>query len=402
MGFEIFRVAVAAVLANKMRSLLTTLGIIIGIASVITMVALGEGAQQSIAERLSGLGTQVVTVAPGQQMQGGVDRGNAKLTAADAQALMRDPQAIRAVAPEISSRLQVEFRNGNSNSEILGTWPSYFQIQQTALQGGRLFTEAEEQGRRRVAVLGATAGERLGVANTTSLIGQQVRIRGVPFQVVGVLEEQGSSGWQNPDERIFIPLSTAQFRVMGTDRLRSISVQATGEESVSAAMAEIDRVLRREHRIQPGNPSDFTVTNPASLVSTVQETMQIFTILLAGIAGISLLVGGIGIMNIMLVSVTERTREIGLRKSLGARKQDILLQFLIEALVLCLAGGLLGLTVGAGGALAVQRLAGFDLSISINAIVMALAFSATVGIVFGLWPAQRAARLAPIEALRFE
>jgi putative ABC transport system permease protein len=402
MGFEIIRVAFAAVLANKMRSLLTTLGIIIGIASVITMVALGEGAQQSISERLSGLGTQVVTVSPGQQIQGGVDRGAARLTAADAEALLVNPQNIRAVAPEISARLQVEYRNGNSNSEILGTWPSYFEIQQQNVVAGRLFTEAEEGARRRVAVLGALAGERLGVANTSMLVGQQIRIRGLPFEVVGVLEEQGSTGWQNPDERIFIPLSTAQFRVVGSDRVRSISVQATGEHTVTPAMAEIDQVLRREHRIQPGNPSDFTVNNPASLVSTVQETMGIFTILLAGIAGISLLVGGIGIMNIMLVSVTERTREIGLRKSLGARRRDILVQFLIEALVLCLAGGALGLTLGAGGAMVIQRFAGFALGVSPQAVLMALGFSATVGVAFGMWPAYRAARLAPIEALRFE
>jgi putative ABC transport system permease protein len=233
-------------------------------------------------------------------------------------------------------------------------------------------------------------------------MGDQIYIRGIPFEVIGILEEKGDQGFSNPDETIYIPASTAQFRVFGSDRINSIHVQASSEREMDHAIGVIDRVLRREHRLRPGQASDFNVRNQATLLETLGETTQTFTMLLAGIAFISLVVGGIGIMNIMLVSVTERTREIGVRKALGAKRRDIMLQFLVEALVLCVAGGALGVGIGVGGATMVQRMANWQTSVAPNAIFLALGFSAAVGIFFGMWPARRAARLDPINALRYE
>ncbi|HEX2225224.1 MAG TPA: ABC transporter permease [Thermoanaerobaculia bacterium] len=398
---EVFRVAMEAIRANKLRSFLTALGIIIGIAAVITMVALGEGAQRSVQERLQGLGTNVLTVRPGQEFMGGVDRGEARLTGEDARALLREPRAILRVSPEMQRRLQVEIGTANANIQVVGIWPSYLDIQNHMVAEGRMFTDAEERGRRRVAVLGAMVGQTLGTTSE-ALVGETIRIRGIPFEVVGVLAEKGQVGFGSPDENLYIPLATAQFRVFGTDRVQTVHVQAVGEREVDAAIAEIDTVLRREHRLRPAQTSDFTIRNQATLLETFQATTRTFSFLLAGIALVSLLVGGIGIMNIMLVSVTERTREIGVRKALGARRRDILLQFLIEALVLCLAGGAIGILTGLGGAMTLQRLAGWNTAVSPEAVIVAFLFSAAVGVFFGLWPARRAASLDPIEALRYE
>ncbi|MBX6365624.1 MAG: ABC transporter permease [Gemmatimonadetes bacterium] len=399
---EIMRVAFSAVRANKLRSFLTMLGIIIGIAAVIAMVALGQGAQRSVEARLATLGTNVLTVRPGQQFMGGVDRGDRKLTAKDAEALVRAPVYVKAVAPEMQKRLQVTSGGANANLMVLGTWPAYFSINNAQLQAGRLFTQEEERGRRRLAVLGSNVGDRLGGINTLTLIGQTIQIGGAPFEVIGVLQAKGDQGWMSPDEMVYIPLATAQFRSFGTDRVNQIDVQAVDEKSMDAAIAEIDRVIRREHRIRPGDPSDVTIRNQTALLSTFQETTKTFSFLLAGIAAVSLLVGGIGIMNIMLVSVTERTKEIGIRKALGARRRDVLFQFVVEALVLCIAGGIIGLTVGAAGAYLLHRMAGWNTAVAPSAAVLAIVFSSAIGIFFGMWPARRAAKLDPIVALRYE
>ncbi len=398
---EILRVALESVRANKLRSFLTALGIIIGIAAVITMVALGEGAQRDVEQRMRTLGTDVLTVRAGQDVRGGVDRGDARLTADEARSLVRSARSVAAASPEMQRRLQVVVGDSNASLSVSGVWPSYFDIQRHRIAAGRLFRDSEERGRRRVAVVGAAVPRTLGL-DSGSLVGSTVRIAGVPFEVIGVMVEKGAVGWNNPDDNVFVPLATAQARLFGDDRVSSIVVQAASERQMNAAIAEIDSVLRREHRLRPAELSDFTIRNQTSLLSTFEATTKTFSMLLAGIALVSLLVGGIGIMNIMLVSVTERTREIGVRKALGARRRDILLQFLIEALVLCLVGGLVGVIVGMGAAHAMSRYAGWNTAVAPSSVALAFGFAAVVGVFFGLWPARRAAKMDPIVALRFE
>jgi putative ABC transport system permease protein len=401
--FEILMVAMGAIRANVLRSVLTTLGIIIGVAAVIAMVSLGEGAQARVEQQIQRMGTNVLTIRPGQQFFGGVSRGDADMNVASAIALRDNADGLLQVAPEITNRMQVVHSRWNANTTIVGTWPEYFSIYQHKLVAGRFFHEGEVQGRRRVAVLGNNIPTNLGDQDPESLVGQTIQIRGIPFEVVGVMELKGDAAFMRPDDQIFIPLSTAQYRVFGgRDRLNAIYAATATPEQLDQAFAVIDRILRRERRIAPGAEADFNVRNSADLLATFNETTQTFTMLLAGIAGISLLVGGIGIMNIMLVSVTERTREIGVRKALGATRKAIMFQFLIESLFLCVLGGLLGVATGVGGAALLTRLQQWDTVVSPSAILMALAFSAGVGLFFGLWPAQRAAKLDPIVALRYE
>ena len=400
---EIVRVALGALRANKLRSLLTMLGIVIGVAAVIAVVALGTGAQSAVKDRISSLGTTLLTVMPGQQRgMGGVSfEQSMKLTMDDAAALEERAPSITAVQPEMTSRLQVQYLNQNTNTSIVGTTSNYLPVRKYELQAGRMFTTAEDMGRQRVAVLGPAVLEAFGVNSPEAIVGENVRIRGIQFTVIGVLKSKGQAmPWGNPDDQVLVPITTGRFRLFGSDRLRSISVLAESEEKIPEAMADIQRVLRREHRLAQGRPDDFQIRSQADFLSTLGETTQVFTYLLSGIAAVSLLVGGIGIMNIMLVSVTERTREIGIRKALGATKANILLQFLIEAVVLCLLGGLIGALVGSGGATAMSRFFNWNTIISPAAILASFVFSAVVGVLFGVWPARRAASLDPIVALR--
>ncbi len=399
---EIIWVALGAIRANKLRSFLTTLGIIIGVSAVIAMVSLGEGARRTIEEQISRMGTNVLTITADQRRSGGVSREDTEdLSVQDAEALRSGSGGLLTISPQISSRVQLSYLRWNSSNQVRGVWPEYFGMYNLNVEHGEIFDQGHVQGRRRVAVLGYDIPEELGTP-APLLIGKTIQVRGQPFEVLGVLEEKGQ-GFQRYDQEVFVPTSTAQYRVFGgRSRLSSIYAQVPSVDDMDAAYGEIDRILRREHRIRPGNAVDFAVRNSADMVETFNATAQTFTLLLAGIAGISLLVGGIGIMNIMLVSVTERTREIGVRKALGATRRAILLQFLIEALVLCVMGGITGVLVGVGGAAVLTRTQGMETSVPVNIVIAAVLFSAAIGLSAGIWPAQRAAKLDPIDALRYE
>jgi putative ABC transport system permease protein len=403
---EITQVAIEALRANKLRSFLTMLGIVIGVSAVIAMVALGRGAQESVNQRIASLGTTLLTVIPGQARgPGGVasSANRAVLTLDDAQAIEDRSTLVLAVQPEVARSLQVQFGSRNTNTTITGTSANYLAVRKFSLDSGRMFTDAEDAGRRRVAVLGSQVVADLGALSAASMVGGTVRINSVQFEVVGVLASKGQGGgFANPDDQVLVPLGTARYRLVGTDRLRTISLLAPSEAQIPLTMAEVQKIMRRQHRLRAGQDDDFTIRNQSDFLTTLGETTQVFTLLLAGIAAVSLLVGGIGIMNIMLVSVTERTREIGVRKALGATQSNILLQFLIEAVVLCMLGGAVGVVVGAGAAILLRAGFHWQTSVDASAVVVAFLFSAAVGVGFGVWPARRAARLDPIDALRYE
>ena len=378
------------------------LGIVIGVGAVITMVALGSGAQKAVEERINALGADLLNVYAGQQNVRGVAQAQrVSLTVDDANALAKDAMILRAVVPELNSQVQVKYGNQNINTNVVGTSANYTEVRQYSVTAGRMFTRGDDEARERYAVIGSQVPEMLG-SNAQAMIGQTLLVRGIPFEIVGVLSEKGSQGWNNPDEQILIPLNTARFRVFGTDRLRSITVQVGEGQSLEAGMVDLERILRREHKIRPGEENDFMIRNQREFLATQQAATQVFTALLASIAAVSLVVGGIGIMNIMLVSVTERTREIGVRKALGATKVNIMLQFLIEALVLCISGGAVGIVLGVGTAIVLAKVMHWNTLISPASIGIAFMFSAAVGLFFGIWPARQAARLDPIIALRYE
>ena len=410
MLLESFGIALRSLRANKMRSFLTMLGIIIGVASVITMVAVGAGAQTQVAQQIRSLGANVLMVIPGAAREGGVRKESGSrhtLTESDAAAIRSQLPRVQAAAPAIRAAHQIVRGSRNWNTTVNGTTADYFVIRDWALSAGRQFSRTEEEGAGKVALIGASVAKQL--FDKDDPIGGEIRIASVPFEVVGVLAEKGPSGaGQNQDDVVFVPISTAKLRLMGSasevnrEAVAYILVKAISDEAMRTAQGEIEALLRQRHRILSGTENDFQVNNPAAAMAAQRASTTTIAWLLAAIASVSLVVGGISIMNIMLVSVTERTREIGLRLAVGARRRDIRRQFLTEATTLCILGGLIGIALGTAASWCVAWLANWPIFLGADAALFAIAFAAAVGISFGYYPARKAARLEPVEALRAE
>jgi len=405
----LLRIALRALAVNKLRSALTMLGIVIGVGAVIVMIAVGAGAQARVEEQIRALGSNLLLVMPGSTTAGGVRLGfgsGSTLTEDDVLAINRDlPEAL--AAPALRGSAQVVWGNSNWSTQIYGVTPEYLDVRQWPLASGRIFEAGEMQGAAKVCLIGATVAKQL--FGSADPIDQSIRIKRVPFTVIGVLEVKGQSMiGTDQDDLILVPIKTARSRVLGTAsaaRNRSVgTIWVKAAEGVDTKVVEeqVRSLLRQRHRIQPGADDDFSLRNLQEVMAAQEASSRVLALLLAAVASVSLLVGGIGIMNIMLVSVTERTREIGLRMAVGARTRDILGQFLVEAVTLSLIGGLAGVALGIGGSLLIAELAGWRIVISPQAVGLAVAFAFVIGVFFGFYPARKAARLNPVEALRFE
>ena len=399
---DLVRLALERLSRSRLRSALTTLGVVIGVASVVALVAAGQGAGRDVTQRIEGIGTNLLTVNPGRS-GGGPVRGAAgtsgTLTVADATAL-DELDGVAAVAPEITTQRTVLAEGGNTTTTIVGTTAGYGDVRNFDVRHGSALTDLAVDERLRVAVVGSQVALDLDLDRAD--LGSELIIGGIPFRLIGILQPKGAASFQNPDDQILVPIGTLQRQFVGGDVVRTIGVSVVATDRIAEVAASIVRLLRDRHGIAPGATDDFTILDQAQLLSAASAVGATLTLLLAGLGSISLVVGGVGIMNIMLVSVRERTREIGIRKALGARRRDILAQFLVEALTLSSLGGLLGVAVGLGVSVLVGQLAGWGFEPSIETVVVAVAVSAAVGVVFGVWPAREAAVLDPIVALRFE
>ncbi len=390
--------------SNKVRSGLTMLGIIIGIASVITMVAIGQGAQSSISDRIQSIGANLIIISPGAQRTSGISAGQGSsmtLTLDDATAIGSGVQNISGVAPEDTHRYQVTAKGNNTNTQVTGTVPSYTDVRNVAVDMGMFITEYQQQTSAKVAVIGPTVRDDL-FGTDADAIGQTIRIKNIDFQVIGVTVSKGGSGFNNADNAIYVPITTEQHYLSGDTYVTTVGISAANATIIPAVQQDVTDLLLQRHGISDPTAADFSIMNQADIIATASSVTGTFTILLASIAGISLLVGGIGIMNMMLTTVTERTREIGLRKAVGIRKLYINLQFLIEAVMLTFLGGALGVVLGWAAALLVSKFASLTTQISLSSVLLAFGVSAAVGILFGFYPARRAANLSPMEALRYE
>jgi putative ABC transport system permease protein len=401
--FESLRVSFRSIKSNKLRSFLTMLGIIIGVSAVIVMVAIGQGASANVASQINGLGSNLLIVSPGQARQGGISMGLGSLnslTLEDVDAIAKQ-DSIAGVAPSVSRQTQVVWGRQNYSTSIEGTTESFPQVRNASIQRGRFFNHFEVEEQANVAVLGSEVVSNLFGGNTNP-IGQTIQINQMPFTVIGVLASQGSTGMTNNDDRVLIPVTTAMYRVVGQTRIRTIYVSAKSADLMTQAQFDTEQALRAQHHLKPQDSDDFQISSQSQILSTAQGVTGVMTTLLSGIAAISLVVGGIGIMNIMLVSVTERTREIGIRKAIGATRGDIMQQFLIESVSLSLLGGILGILIGIGVTVMLNKITGIAIAISPAPMLYAFLSSMAVGVVFGVYPARKAAKLKPIDALRYE
>ena len=401
---ELLKMAGLSLIANKLRTFLTMLGIIIGVCSVIAMVSVGQGVKKNVVDSISRLGSNMLIVMSGSSNRGGV-RGGAgsvqTLTYEDAEAIKSKVKNIDFVSPTVQTSSQVVYGHENWSTTVTGVVPEYAAIQSLTMQSGIFFSSHDVDVRNRVAVIGSTVATNL--FGTVNPVGKKIRIGNAPYTVIGLVASRGqSSGGQDQDDIVLIPLTTAQERLLGITYVRSINVQVSTSDKMDEVQANIEKLLRQRHRIRQGSDDDFNVRNLTSLMETMNETTTMITLLLGSIAGISLIVGGIGIMNIMMVSVTERTREIGIRKAIGATYNSIMLQFLIESTMISILGGIIGIAVGIGLSKAISQFGEFTTVISGLSIAASFGFSLFVGIFFGMLPARKAARLDPIDALRYE